>query len=776
MRPACSLGRRTTRRRRPGKVAFLFPGPGQPARRACSRDLFVAFPRLQRHLDTRRALARRRCSRRPRGRPRRAEAQRRALTDTGSPSPRSASPASPSRDLLRQARRAPRHRSPATATASSSRSRVAGALPTRHLLALSAARGQAHPRRRRGRRATPARWPPCAADAATVTRRISPAGADVVVANHNAPGPGRDLRARRPRSRPRSTALRAAGVGRQAHPGRVRVPQPARRRRRAPRSPRDLAERRRSRRPRSPSTPTPPARRTRPTPDGDRARCSPTRSASRSASSTQIEAMYAAGARVFVEAGPGRVLTELVGKILGDRPHVAVACDARRRARRCAAAAGARRARRARRAGRHRSRSSPAAMPRSSTSLRRRDPRPSASAGGSTDSAHGRCTASRPAHALRPVSAPLVARARRRRPHGGRLRTDREAVVLEYLRSMREMVEAQRARDAGLPRRARDRRARADRRRGDIRGARMRCRRRPLAAEVGATGRAARSASRAGPATLDIARGAARHRRAAHRLSAGDARPRSRPRGGPEHRLDQARRDPRRRGRAARCGRRRERARSFRRISSPIKTLRGIIDALRPLVEARRGRGGGRRRRRAARRPSTAPHAAAGAPATAHACADRAGAAGALCRGAAPDEARERRMVARESRRRHRRRRAIARGPCCSRTCTRPARRGIRRPTTRRNGRLDALVDLTPMRADWSADDVPALFTRLRHALVSGASHVLVGGMSYAPPDDGRRHRRTRRRRRGRDPRHDQEPAQGVARPAAAHGVLPAAV
>ncbi len=42
----------------------------------------------------------------------------------------------------------------------------------------------------------------------------------------------------------------------------------------------------------------------------------------------QVEAMYAAGARVFVEAGPGRVLTQLVGKILGDRPHTAVAVDA----------------------------------------------------------------------------------------------------------------------------------------------------------------------------------------------------------------------------------------------------------------------------------------------------------------------------------------------------------------------------------------------------------------------------------------------------------------
>ncbi|WIX99695.1 SDR family NAD(P)-dependent oxidoreductase [Amycolatopsis mongoliensis] len=35
----------------------------------------------------------------------------------------------------------------------------------------------------------------------------------------------------------------------------------------------------------------------------------------------QVEAMYAAGARVFVEAGPGAVLTRQVGAILGDRPH-----------------------------------------------------------------------------------------------------------------------------------------------------------------------------------------------------------------------------------------------------------------------------------------------------------------------------------------------------------------------------------------------------------------------------------------------------------------------
>ncbi len=40
----------------------------------------------------------------------------------------------------------------------------------------------------------------------------------------------------------------------------------------------------------------------------------------------QIEAMYDAGARTFVEVGPGHVLTRLVKEILGDRPHTVVAC------------------------------------------------------------------------------------------------------------------------------------------------------------------------------------------------------------------------------------------------------------------------------------------------------------------------------------------------------------------------------------------------------------------------------------------------------------------
>ncbi len=47
--------------------------------------------------------------------------------------------------------------------------------------------------------------------------------------------------------------------------------------------------------------------------------------------SDEIEAMYAAGARIFVEVGPQSVLTALVDQILGERPHLAVASDVKGR-------------------------------------------------------------------------------------------------------------------------------------------------------------------------------------------------------------------------------------------------------------------------------------------------------------------------------------------------------------------------------------------------------------------------------------------------------------
>ncbi|HHO49894.1 MAG TPA: acyltransferase domain-containing protein, partial [Deltaproteobacteria bacterium] len=45
----------------------------------------------------------------------------------------------------------------------------------------------------------------------------------------------------------------------------------------------------------------------------------------------QIEAMYAAGIRTFVEVGPGHVLSNLTAEILGDRPHAAIPMDRRRK-------------------------------------------------------------------------------------------------------------------------------------------------------------------------------------------------------------------------------------------------------------------------------------------------------------------------------------------------------------------------------------------------------------------------------------------------------------
>ena len=146
------------------------------------------------------------------------------------------------------------------------------------------------------------------------------------MANHNAPDAGRDLRARRERSPPPPPTSPPGGIPAKADPGGVRVPQPAGGRRR-----RQLRAELATVAVATPRIPgvgqhAPPPRTRR------RARRDP-RAARRRRSHgpvrfvDQIEAMYAAGARVFVEAGPGRVLTQPRRQDPRDRPHGAIATD-----------------------------------------------------------------------------------------------------------------------------------------------------------------------------------------------------------------------------------------------------------------------------------------------------------------------------------------------------------------------------------------------------------------------------------------------------------------
>ncbi len=162
----------------------------------------------------------------------------------------------------------------------------------------------------------------------------------------------------------------------------------------------------------------------------------------------QIEAMYAAGARIFVEAGPGRVLTGLVGKILGERPHVAVACDrpgdaglpSLLRALARLAACGVALDTDALFAGRTSVPATqidldatPTALPPSSWWVN----------GHTATPVKGEA----PAGSYRPFTQPVelqMSRSNTSTPAGGAPADSREAAVIEYLRNMREMVSAQR--------------------------------------------------------------------------------------------------------------------------------------------------------------------------------------------------------------------------------------------------------------------------------------------------------------------------------------------
>ena len=153
----------------------------------------------------------------------------------------------------------------------------------------------------------------------------------------------------------------------------------------------------------------------------------------------EIQAMYDAGARIFVEVGPGRVLTGLVRSILGDAPHLAVATNVAGRPSlpellRCLAELAVH-----------------GAEPNTAPLFANRDTvpfdldAPPARAPGAWQIDGHRATpvsGPLPAFAMHPLSEPVPAAAFKGRTTGAT--SAREAVVVEFLQSMREMVKTQR--------------------------------------------------------------------------------------------------------------------------------------------------------------------------------------------------------------------------------------------------------------------------------------------------------------------------------------------
>ncbi len=322
----------------------------------------------------------------------------------------------------------------------------------------------------------------------------------------------------------------------------------------------------------------------------------------------EIRAMYDAGARVFVEAGPGQVLTKLVGEILGDRPHVAVACDIGdaglrqlMRAFATLAAAGVA------------VDPAPLFWDRDAAVLDLDTPPVVAKGPRWLVNGHSARPEGETLHAAErqpmvAVRSEVPAMRSPGRPSSSTIAPggEREGVVVEYLRGMREMIAAQRdvmlSYLGAVPARA------------------LEVIELPSLATVagsscgspGAPARA-RDPSRRRP---DAARAVDRQR--AHRLSDRHARRRSRPRGRSQHRLDQADRDHRRARAAARAEgrRRRQRGCDRRRARYPqdvartrrvaVRTARhpGGRRAVADHIDGRR-RGSDRRRRRRRHRPDS---------------------------------------------------------------------------------------------------------------------------------------------------------------------------